>query len=76
VPDGTTVDAPALPPIFCPLEPGINPALARVERRAVACIDQWGVCADDRERGRVIGTRSAGFFARFAPDAGEDVRTT
>jgi hypothetical protein len=70
--NGTPWDDAALPPIFCPLEPGINPALERVERRAIACIDEWGVCADGDERKRVLGTRSTDFFARFAPDAGED----
>lgn len=61
-----------LPPIFCPLDPAVNPARRRVERRAIDCVDQWGLCADARERVRVIGTRSADFYARFAPDADED----
>jgi hypothetical protein len=76
VPDATAVgelvDELVLPPIFCPLEPGINPALPSVERRAIARIDTWDICADARERRRVIGTRSADFYARFAPEAGED----
>jgi hypothetical protein len=66
------VDDLVLPPIFCPFDPGMNPAVERVEQRAIACIDQWGVCADGHERRRVIGTRSADFYARFAPEAEED----
>ncbi|XVQ15471.1 terpene synthase family protein [Spirillospora sp. CA-255316] len=61
-----------LPPVFCPLEPAINPAWRRVERRAVERIDRWGICADARERRRVVGTNSAEFYARFAPHAGEE----
>ncbi|HEX2316527.1 MAG TPA: terpene synthase family protein [Thermomonospora sp.] len=61
-----------LPPIFCPLEPATNPARAAVERRAVAWIDRMGLCADPRERAWVVGTDSADFYARFAPEADED----
>ncbi|OLT29289.1 hypothetical protein BJF79_40925 [Actinomadura sp. CNU-125] len=61
-----------LPPIFCPLEPAINPACRAVERRAVSWLDDVGLCADAGERARVIGTHSADFYARFAPHADED----
>ncbi|WP_119726746.1 terpene synthase family protein [Thermomonospora amylolytica] len=61
-----------LPPIFCPLEAATNPACLRVERRAIAWIDEVGLCADARERAKVIATRSADFYSRFAPHADED----
>ncbi|GAA3446888.1 terpene synthase family protein [Planomonospora venezuelensis] len=60
------------PPLFCPIDSAINPAARRVERRAIAWIDEAGFCADPRERAWVIATRSADFYARFAPHAGED----
>ncbi len=61
-----------LPPIFCPLEPAVNPACRAVERRAVAWLDDRSLCADARERARLIGTHGADFYARFAPGAEED----
>ncbi|RJL32893.1 hypothetical protein D5H75_14750 [Bailinhaonella thermotolerans] len=66
------MDEVELPPIYCPLEPGLNPARDRVERRAIAWIEGSGMCADRRERAWVIGTRSADFYARFAPHADEE----
>ncbi|MFV2173010.1 hypothetical protein ACFHW2_25005 [Actinomadura sp. LOL_016] len=61
-----------LPPIFCPLEAATNPACRVVERRAVAWMDEVGLCADARERARVIATHSTDFYSRFAPHADED----
>jgi Terpene synthase family 2, C-terminal metal binding len=61
-----------LPPIFCPLEPAVNPALRRVEERAIDWIDRFHICADGRERAWVIGTNSADFYARYVPHAEED----
>ncbi|MEV4255879.1 hypothetical protein AB0J52_22210 [Spirillospora sp. NPDC049652] len=61
-----------LPPIFCPLEAAVNPARAAAERRAVAWMDEVGFCPAPRERAKVIRTRSADFYSRFAPHADED----
>jgi hypothetical protein len=61
-----------LPPIYCPLEPAINPAAPRVERRAVTWIDESGLWADAGERAKIIGSRGTDFFARFAPGADDD----
>ncbi|NRQ33617.1 hypothetical protein HII36_17425 [Nonomuraea sp. NN258] len=61
-----------LPPIFCPLEPAINPAVDRVERRAVEWIERFPIYGSDRERAWVVGTNSADFYARFAPYADEE----
>ncbi|MBG0831209.1 hypothetical protein HS041_25995 [Planomonospora sp. ID67723] len=60
------------PPLFCPIDPAVNPAAQRVEQRAVAWVDEAGFCADPSERAWVIATKSADFYARFAPHAGED----
>ncbi|MBE1537484.1 terpene synthase family protein [Actinomadura algeriensis] len=62
-----------MPPIFCPLEAAINPARRAVERRAVGWLDGVGLCADARERAKVIATHSADFYSRFAPHADEDL---
>nr|WP_237417919.1 terpene synthase family protein [Actinomadura rayongensis] len=54
------------------MEPATNPAAPRVERRAVAWLDESGLWADARERAKIIGSRGADFFARFAPGADDD----
>lgn len=61
-----------LPPIYCPLESRVNPALPQVERWAAAWLAELRLCADRRELARVLGTHSADFYARFAPDAEAD----
>jgi terpene synthase-like protein len=67
----TAFDA-ALAQIYCPIEHAINPAVDRVQARAGDWLDEFGFCADRRERACVIGSNSADFYARFAPAADED----
>ena len=58
-----------LPPFYCPIEPAIHPKVDEVEQRAIAWIDQFGFCGTTAERAWVIGTNSADFYARFAPES-------
>lgn len=59
-------------PFYCPIEPAIHPAAEEVERRALAWIDRMGFAATPAARARSVGTRSAEFYARFAPEADPD----
>jgi hypothetical protein len=61
-----------LPPIFCPIEAAINPAAHAVEERCIQWIHRFPIYGDPRERAWVIGTHSADFYARFAPQADEE----
>ncbi|MDG9725516.1 terpene synthase family protein [Streptomyces sp. DH41] len=60
------------PPFYCPIESAIHPDAEEVERRALAWIDRSGLCRSEGERARYAGTRSADFYARFAPHADPD----
>jgi hypothetical protein len=55
------------PLFYCPIPPAINPAADAIERDAIKWIDQVGVYTTDLERQLLIDTRSAEFYARFAP---------
>ena len=69
----TTVDAPIeLLPYFCPIEPAIHPRAADLERDALAWVERVGLAADDRQRTLLRHTRSADFYARFAPHGDYD----
>lgn len=57
----------ALRPFYCPVEPAIHESVADIETRAVDWIDGFALAADAWERRRVVGTRSAEFYARMAP---------
>jgi hypothetical protein len=59
-------------PFYCPIEPAIHPQAEEAERRALAWIDQSGLCRTATERAWVAATRSADFYARFAPHADLD----
>lgn len=66
---GLAVDT---PPFYCPIESAIHPQADEAERRALAWVDRSGLCRGDAERARFVGTRSADFYARFAPHADLD----
>lgn len=66
---GTAVST---PPFYCPIESAIHPQAEEAEQRALAWIDRSGLCRSDAERARFAGTRSAHFYARFAPSADLD----
>ncbi|MGW4027181.1 terpene synthase family protein [Streptomyces sp. NPDC005009] len=66
---GHTVDT---LPFYCPIESAVHPAAEETERRALAWIDRSGLCRTETERARYAGTRSADFYARFAPHADPD----
>lgn len=61
-----------LPPFYCPIEPAIHPRVDAIAKRATAWIDRCGLCESDAERGWILATSSAEFYARFAPDGVED----
>ncbi|WP_309111246.1 hypothetical protein [Saccharothrix sp.] len=68
-----TVESPVrMPPFYCPIPAAIHPRVAEAEQRAIEWIDRIGLCADDRQRRRIIGTNSAELFGRFAPHADDD----
>jgi hypothetical protein len=58
-----------LRPFYCPIEPAIHPEVDRVEARAIEWVDRFGFYDNAVERARILGTRSAEFYARFAPEA-------
>ncbi|MET9765054.1 glutamate dehydrogenase [Streptomyces sp. NPDC006372] len=59
-------------PFYCPIPPAIHPDVDTVERRAHAWIDESGLCPTAVARAWTIGTKSAEFYARFAPAADPD----
>ncbi|WP_037842985.1 terpene synthase family protein, partial [Streptomyces sp. NRRL WC-3549] len=67
----SATDALALP-FYCPIEPAIHPEAEEAEQRAVDWIRRAGFARSDAERLRVLATRSAHFYARFAPHADRD----
>jgi hypothetical protein len=56
------------PPFYCPIPAAIHPAVGEIEAVAVEWLDRAGLHETDRERSRLLGTNSAEFYARFAPD--------
>ncbi|WP_280493548.1 terpene synthase family protein [Nocardia asiatica] len=60
-------EQPALPGIFCPIEPDIHPAVDTIENRSIDWL-RAGAFLDDHQQGRaLVATRSAEFMARMAP---------
>ncbi|MGW5383245.1 terpene synthase family protein [Nocardia sp. NPDC003963] len=63
----TDLERPALPGIFCPIEPVAHPAVERIEARSIEWL-RAGDFLDDPYLGRaLVATRSAEFMARMAP---------
>jgi hypothetical protein len=65
----TTLD---LRPFYCPIESAIHPDVEDVERHAIDWIDRFRFYGDETDRARILGTNSAEFYARFAPNACRD----
>jgi hypothetical protein len=59
-------------PFYCPIESAIHPKVDVIEQRAIAWIDQFHFYDNEAERAWMLGTNSAEFYARFAPDGIED----
>ena len=58
---------PALPGIFCPIEPDVHPAADLIETRSIEWLRAGGFL-DDHHLGRaLVATESAEFMARMAP---------
>lgn len=60
------------PPFYCPIESAIHSDVESAERRALVWANESGLCRSPEEQARVAGTRSAEFYARFAPHADLD----
>lgn len=56
------------PPFFCPVPAAVHPALEQIEAAAVRWLDEAGLHRSAHERAKLVGTNSAEFYARFAPD--------
>ncbi|MFE0788621.1 hypothetical protein ACFW4T_24605 [Streptomyces mutabilis] len=65
----TVVDT---PPFYCPIESAAHPEAEQAERRALAWFAGSGLCRGDTDLARYAGSRSADFYARFAPNADLD----
>ncbi|SFT33095.1 hypothetical protein SAMN04487904_101154 [Actinopolyspora lacussalsi subsp. righensis] len=57
-----------IPPFYCPIEPALHPDTDRIEKRAIEWIDRVRVYENETRRAWVLGTNSAEFFSRFAPE--------
>lgn len=69
----TTIESPVrMLPFYCPIPAAVHPRVAEAEQRAIEWIDRIGLCTDDRQRRRVLGTNSAELYGRFAPHADDD----
>ncbi|MFC4852752.1 terpene synthase family protein [Actinophytocola glycyrrhizae] len=65
----TLVDVDVVPPpFFCPIPAAVHPAVGEIEAVAIEWLDRVHLHRTDRERDRLLGTHSAEFYARFAPD--------
>lgn len=61
-----------IPPSYCPIESAVHPEAQEIERRALAWIQHSGLCRTEADHTRNTATRSADFYARFAPHADPD----
>lgn len=61
-----------LPTFYCPIEPAIHPKVDEIEQRSIAWIDKFRLYNTEAERGWIIGSKSAEFSARLAPNAIEE----
>lgn len=62
-----------LPSFYCPLESGVHPKAAELEKRAIAWIDDFGLYADETERAWGIATHSTDFSCRIIPHGDEEL---
>ncbi|MET8797664.1 hypothetical protein ABZV91_14645 [Nocardia sp. NPDC004568] len=63
----TSLEQPALPGIFCPIESSIHPAVDTIENRSIEWL-RGRTFLDDHHQGRaLVATGSAEFMARMAP---------
>jgi hypothetical protein len=59
-------------PFFCPIDSALNPAVTEVDQRALAWIEQTGICSTVTESVWAAASSSADFYGRFAPTARAD----
>ncbi|MEV6790459.1 hypothetical protein AB0M87_00335 [Streptomyces sp. NPDC051320] len=61
-----------LPPFYCPIQPAVHPAAARLEPRALAWADAFGLYPDEVERAWGAATHSTDFSCRIIPGGDEE----
>lgn len=61
-----------LPPFYCPIEPAVHPGAARLEARAVAWVEAFGLYEDEADRAWGIATNSTDFSCRVIPYGDEE----
>lgn len=61
-----------LHPFYCPIEPALHPKVEQIEQQAIAWLDQFRFYNTQTERAWIIGTNSAEFCARLAPNGIEE----
>ncbi|MDH6130394.1 hypothetical protein P3T39_007387 [Kitasatospora sp. GP82] len=75
-PPVTTTRAPAigwqLPPFYCPIEPAVHPGAARLEARAIAWVDEFGLYENAVDRAWGLATHSTDFSCRIIPHGDEE----
>ncbi|MDH6578842.1 hypothetical protein [Kitasatospora sp. MAP5-34] len=61
-----------LPAFYCPITPAIHPDAARLEQRAIAWVDAFGLYENETDRAWGIATHSTDFSCRLIPDGDEE----
>ncbi|MEV8318378.1 terpene synthase family protein [Streptomyces sp. NPDC059900] len=56
-----------IPPLYCPIPAAIHPQHADMQLRALDWMAQFGFCADETSRRRVVAINGAEFVARMTP---------
>ncbi|GGX22761.1 hypothetical protein GCM10010341_50100 [Streptomyces noursei] len=67
-PVATAGQSRGIPPLFCPIPSSIHPHAADIERRALAWAEEFGLGTSEVGRRRLIGSKSAQWCCRLAPD--------
>ncbi|MFH8344412.1 glutamate dehydrogenase [Streptomyces sp. NPDC018045] len=56
-----------VPPRYCPLPSAVHPDAARLNARAAAWLNGYGLCRDGAQRVRMTGNDVGGFYGRIMP---------
>lgn len=57
---------------YCPLRSAVHPKVDALAARSLEWMTRIGLCTDDRQRARSMGTNSAEFYGRITPEGLED----
>ncbi|MFI9202979.1 glutamate dehydrogenase [Streptomyces sp. NPDC053048] len=61
-----------IPPRYCPLSCAEHPDTDRLNERAAAWVNGYGLCRDGTQRARMTGNDCGGFYGRIMPRAPAD----